>query len=98
MPNRQATTIAAHASLLCAMAFSLLIKTPKARNAGPPKNSPTTAPIIARVALIFSALKIYGSALGIRNFAKTVTGFAAYERINSSDAGEHVVKPLKALS
>src|SRR5919205_4087016 len=58
-------------------------------------DSPMIAPTMLAVALTFSALKRYGSAVGKRSFHSTVQRFAAYERINSTARWSAACRPRR---
>ena len=58
--------MAAHTSPMFSRAASVLMRKPRP-STGEPKNSATMAPINANVELIFSALKMKGSATGMRS-------------------------------
>ena len=59
----------------------------------PPGPSPTMAPTMLAVAVIFSAVNRYGSEAGRRSFQSTARRFAAYERISSSARGSGDRRP-----
>ena len=65
---------------------------------GPPKYSPTTAPIIASTLATFSAVKMKGRAVGKRTRRQIVRSLAAYERISSIWRGETLVSPRRVLT
>src|SRR5712691_9776626 len=96
MLTAEATTIAAHAFANRKNAASVMMNCPSTDWA-PPKYSATIAPIKDSVALIFTAVKKYGSALGMRTFTNTTRSLAAYERMSSSDAGSTRVSPRSVL-
>ncbi len=64
-----ATTMAAHTRPMFMRAASVLMRKPRP-TVGEPKNSATMAPIIARVELILSALKMKGRAAGSRSLTR----------------------------
>src|SRR5205807_9723622 len=84
MLTTEATTIAAQAFANRKNAASVMMNWPSA-DRDPPKYSATIAPISESVALTLKAVKMYGSALGSRTFAKMASSVAAYERMSSSD-------------
>src|SRR6266545_1364060 len=55
------------------------------------------APIVASVAATLSAVKMNGSAVGMRNLRNTVKSDAAVERISSSAAGSTELSPRTVL-
>src|SRR3954465_1571384 len=64
---------------------------------GPPKYSPTTAPMTLSVVAIRSAVKMYGRAFGIRRRRSTVRSGAAYEANSSRADGSTFVSPRTVL-
>ena len=59
----------------------------------PPGPSPTMAPTMLAVAVIFSAVNRYGSDAGIRSFQSTAHGVPHSERISSSARGSGERRP-----
>src|SRR5262249_54329455 len=64
---------------------------------GPPKYSPTIAPIIDRTAAIFSPVNMKGSELGMRTRRNVSSSPPPYERISSIEDGCTDVSPRRAL-
>src|SRR5712691_4204705 len=96
MPKRLAITIPAHASVKFPYDESLRILTPRA-SIGPPKYSPTIAPIIDRTVATFKPVNMCGSAFGIRTRLKRESRPAAYDCISSIDDGWTEVRPRNVL-
>src|SRR5712692_6447543 len=65
---------------------------------GPPKYSPTIAPIIDSTAATFRPVNMNGSEFGIRTRRKTATSPPAYDRISSIDDGCTDVRPRSVLT
>ena len=65
---------------------------------GPPKNSPTTAPMTLSVVAIRSAVNQYGRAFGTRSLPSICESPAAYDDISSSAAGSTLVRPRTVLT
>ena len=59
----------------------------------PPGPSPTMAPTMLAVAVIFSAVNRYGSDAGSRSFQSTARRLAAYERMSSRERGSGDRRP-----
>src|SRR6266511_4545895 len=92
MPRAAAIMMAAHEFSNRKKAASWVMYTPNEWR-GPPKNSPTTAPIKLNVLQTLSAPNRYGSALGRRTLSNTCHSSVAYERINSKADGSTWVSP-----
>src|SRR5437763_3146161 len=65
---------------------------------GPPKYSPTIAPIIESTAATFRPVNMNGSELGIRTRRKIAASPPAYERISSIEDGCTEVSPRNVLT
>src|SRR3954451_4315236 len=89
-------TIPAHASVNRPYEEAFRIETPSAL-VGPPKYSPTIAPIIERTVATFKPVNRCGSAFGIRTCRKSLARPAAYDRISSTEEGWTEVRPRSVL-
>src|SRR5712691_2790643 len=65
---------------------------------GPPKYSPTIAPIIESTAATFRPVNMNGSEFGIRTWRNTAMSPAAYERMSSIDLGFTDVSPRNVFT
>src|SRR5262249_32783010 len=96
MPRAMAIIIAAQALAKRNQAASWIMYTPRAWY-GPPKNSPTMAPIRLKVLQTLRALNREGRACGRRSLSSTCHSEVAYERSNSKAQGSISVSPRSML-
>src|SRR5436305_1462376 len=89
--------IPAHARAKSKSCESLRMLTPRAL-VGPPKYSPTIAPIMERTAATLSPVNMKGSELGMRTRRNVAASPAPYERISSIDDGWTEVRPRSVLT